>query len=161
MHTGVKPRHDLRINTRHTNSVMTALTSGRLESVPDHKLKIKRYHSRPNCTIFLLSALEASAGIVQYVLNGMELYLQAALRPKPHQQLACEAEYSAAPALHDPFCAVLCAAVGCQDQQLLQLCHILERPSTHGGNAAFAFVSFFLVGFPPPLLSLLPFFELS
>ena len=61
--------------------------------------------------------------------------LQASLRPEPHQQPVGQAEHPAAPALHGCLRALLHPVVGCQDQQLLQLRYLVERPPPYAGNA--------------------------
>ena len=69
-----------------------------------------------------------------HVVSQCVTVLQASLWAEPHQQPAGQAQHSPALALHGYLCALLHPAVGRQNQQLLQLRHLMEWHLTHAGN---------------------------
>lgn len=60
--------------------------------------------------------------------------LQIAIWTEQNQQSVGQVEHTPALALYGCLCSLLYPAVGCQNQQLLQLCHILVWSPTNAGK---------------------------
>lgn len=62
--------------------------------------------------------------------------MQAAIWTEPHQQPAGQTEHSPALAFHGHLCPLLHPPMGRQNQQLLQLCDVMEWHLANAGKAA-------------------------